>query len=102
MDQGKAVQVTPIRALPAPRPGTRVRIIGPLVINGMRVWRVFNVTRMPHVQIGPDCLSYDEALERAKETADGKAVIWFGNYKLTPTPYYGSEQAVESDEDPLR
>jgi hypothetical protein len=73
---------------PEPRKGTRVRIYGPDTVNGMRVWKVMDVTKEPWRQVGPVCPSYEEALERAKEVAEGKPVVWFGNRKLVPTPYY--------------
>lgn len=73
---------------PTPLKGTRVRIYGPEVVNGMRIWRVFDVTTDSWNQIGPPCFSYNEAIVRAREATTGKAVIWFGGVKLQPTPYY--------------
>lgn len=61
-------------------PGTRVRLVGPIQVNGMNVWRVYTITKdgVGGAQIGPDCFSLDEANERAKDYLDGKRSFWFG------------------------
>lgn len=70
--------------MPRPRPGTRWRVYGPTIVGGMRVWKVFDVTVFPWVQVGPPCLSREAAVERAGELAGGRKVVWFGNTRLEP------------------
>jgi hypothetical protein len=71
---------------PRPLAKNRYRIQGPYVVNGMSVWRVWDLrpdrTDSCPVQIGPDCFSYEEAWERAEEAASGRAAIWMGHTKL--------------------
>lgn len=69
-----------LRTQPLPRPGTRVRIIGPTVMNGMKIWRVYDVNT--EQQIGPTCFSSEEAGKRADEYLSGKKVIWMGHTKF--------------------
>jgi hypothetical protein len=66
------------------RQGTRVRVVGPLQVNGMSVWRVFPIGRggLPGAQLGPDCLSYPEAERRATDFLDGKVSVWMGGRRF--------------------
>jgi len=87
--------------VPQPREGTLVRIEGPFTVSGMKVWRVYDVTRRPWRKVGPDCFSWSEARNRADDAANG-SVTWFGNTRLAATPYYGREHLVESGGDLLK
>ena len=64
---------------PAPGPHTRYRIIGPKQKNGMNCWAVHPCKDgVLGPQEGPDCLSLDQAICRAKELAEGKRLFFFG------------------------
>lgn len=66
---------------PAPKPGTRYRVIGPVPNRGgMYVYRVFEVLDGGRIgeQQGEDCLLEQEALDRARDLASGKKLVYFG------------------------
>ena len=67
--------------IPRPKTGVQYRIVGPMEINGMNVWRVHEVGPSGQVgqAVGPDCFSLDQAYERADDLIAGKKLFWFGH-----------------------
>ena len=67
-------------------PGTRFRVTGPRVINGMKTWVVNEVLFGGRIgrQIGPQCLSREEARALIDDLIKGKRTIWFGHNRFEP------------------
>ena len=59
---------------PQMKPGTKFRIIGPLEINGMKVYRIWDPAQR---KVVCQCFSWEEAKTRAKDLADGKVSFFF-------------------------
>jgi len=79
---------------PRPSKKTRYRVIGPLEINGMNVWRVHEILGVRNgktvlsASIGPDCFSPGAASDRCKDLVKGKKMIFFGNTTMVPRKIY--------------
>lgn len=57
-------------------PGTKLRVIGPIEINGMKVYRIWDPVKRKVVH---ECFSWEEVKKRAREIRDGKISVFFGN-----------------------
>ena len=54
---------------------TRFRLAGPYWVNGMQVWRVFDLHE--HKQLGADCMSFREAKQQLRDIVVGKTAFYF-------------------------
>ena len=66
---------------PTPKPGTRYRIIGPRVINGMNEFDLIDLRTGKRV--GPPCFSAEQAADRARDLLAGKKLFWMGQTRFT-------------------
>lgn len=71
---------------PTPKPGTRYRIIGPRIVNGMSEWDLIDL--QTGKRVGPPCFSPEMAAERARDCLKGKKMIWLGHSQFTPKKIY--------------
>lgn len=55
---------------------TRFRLAGPYWVNGMRVWRVFDLHSRQ--QLGPDHMLFEEAKRALVDIVVGKTQFYFG------------------------
>lgn len=64
---------------PVAKPNTRFRIIGPLRINGMDIWRIFTISRHGKAgeQVGPDHFTYQTAVDELRALVRGKRSFYF-------------------------
>lgn len=69
---------------PKPKKGTRFRIFGPRVINGMNIWIVIDIEKRRVV--GPKCFSIEQAKKRVKDLLAGRKLIWLGYTQFTREP----------------
>lgn len=69
---------------PHGNPGTLVRVVGPLIVNGMNVWRVFALREdgRPLRQVGPDMMIEHEAHEYAADLARGRKTFFYGGSRF--------------------
>lgn len=54
---------------------TRFRLAGPYWVNGMRVWRVFDLHERK--QLGEDCMSFEMARKQLRDIVVGKTAFYF-------------------------
>lgn len=64
--------------MPRPEPGTRFRLKGPYMVNGMQVWRVFEAGRDEDRKLGKDFFVRDEAVEFLRDLEAGRASCFMG------------------------
>jgi hypothetical protein len=69
---------------------TRVRVIGPKVVNGMNVWEVWDLHRGK--MIGPPCMTMETTKQRVRDFLEGKLPsFWFGPGNLAFRPWSSEE-----------
>lgn len=75
---------------PTPKAGVLYRVIGPMMVNGMNVWRVHKIMEGGRIgdSIGPDCFSIEQAFDRAEDLTKGKKLFWFHNVEFTRKKIY--------------
>ena len=66
---------------PVARPGTRYRSIGPMYMNGMKVWRIHEIGKGGHTgkAVTGDLFSLEQVESEADAMMKGKRSFWFGN-----------------------
>ena len=64
---------------PVARRGTRFRVVGPLTVNKMNVWRVYAIVRggKGGGQVGPDHFTYESAVDDLKALVSGRRSFYF-------------------------
>jgi hypothetical protein len=69
---------------PMPHAGTRFRIVGPIEVNGMSIWRVYTVNHMGKSldRVGPDFFLYDDALKLVDDLRKGKKTFFLGSTRF--------------------
>lgn len=64
---------------PVATPKTRYRLVGPLAINGMHIWRIFTIGKggKGGEQVGPDYFGYQAAVDELKALVAGRRSFYF-------------------------